>query len=104
MSERDVSKYILMELTEEDVQDISKVHHLKTRSFAKNYFVARKDSGGIVIFQTTYGRTSHARPPDDGKLRQLNAEYSWATVAHQCIVPKPGVWDKAPLPCSIIYS
>jgi len=104
ISERGVSKFILMELTDRDVQAMVATHKLKARSFEKNYFVARQGNGGIVVFQTTYERTSHASPPEDGKLRELNSEYSWMTVAHQSIVPKPGVWDKPPLPYNIIYT
>ena len=57
-----------------------------------------------MIFQATYERTSNARFPEDGKLRDLNSEYFWLTVINQGIIPKPGVWDKSPLPYSIIYT
>ncbi|MDY6839250.1 MAG: hypothetical protein SWH78_14895 [Thermodesulfobacteriota bacterium] len=104
ISERGVSKYILLELTDRDVQQIAERHNLEAGSFEKNYFIAKQGGGGIVVFQTTYERTSHARPPEDGKLRKLNTEYSWLTVADQSIVPKAGVWNKPPLPYSIIYT
>jgi len=104
ISERGVSKHILMKLTDADIQDVVETQGLKTRSFKENYFIAEEGDGGIVIFQTTYERTSHARVPEDGKLRELNSEYSWMTVTDQSIVPKPGVWDKPPLPYSTIYT
>ncbi len=103
-SERGVSKYILMKLSNADMQKIAKTHHWKVDTFKNNYVIAEQDDAGIVIFQATYHHTSHARAPEDGKLRDLNSEYFWLTVTNQSILPTPGVWDKSPLPYSIIYT
>jgi hypothetical protein len=104
ISERGVSKYILMKLTDTDIQNIAETHNLKVGTIKENYLIAEEDDGGIVIFQATYERTSNARFPEDGKLRDLNSEYFWMTVISQSIIPKPGVWDRSPLPYSIIYT
>jgi hypothetical protein len=104
ISERGVSKYILMKLTDTDIDNIAAMHNLQPRTVKKNYVVAEEEDGGTVVFQTTYERTSHARFPEDGKLRELNSEYFWMTVINQSILPKAGVWDKTPLPYSIIYT
>jgi hypothetical protein len=104
ISERGVSKYILMHLTAADIQSIAKMYKLKVGTIKKNYLVAEAGDGGIVIFQATYERTSHGRFPEDSKLRDLNSEYFWMTVINQSILPKPGVWDKSPLPYSFIYT
>ena len=104
ISERGVSKYILMNLTDTEIKDLSEAHNMRVGSFKRNYLVAKEAGGGIVVFQTTYERTSHARFPEDGKLRALNSEFSWMTVTHQSIVPKPGAWASPPLPYNIIYT
>jgi hypothetical protein len=104
ISERGVSKYILMKLTDTDIQNIAETHNLEVGTVKKDYLVAEEEGGGVVIFQTTYERTSHARFPEDGKLRELNSEYFWMTVINQSILPKAGAWDKTPLPYSIIYT
>jgi hypothetical protein len=104
ISERGVSKYILMKLTDTDIENIAETHNLQARTVKNNYLVAEEEDRGIVVFQTTYERTSHARLPEDGKLRELNSEYFWMTVVNQSILPKAGVWDKTPLPYSIIYT
>ncbi len=104
VSERGVSKYILLRLSNTDIENIAESHHSQAETLKKNYLVAEQDDGGIVIFQATYDRTSHARPPEDGKLRELNTEYFWTTVINQSILPKPGIWDKSPLPYSFIYT
>ena len=104
VSERGVSKYILLRLSNTDIENIAESHHSQAETLKKNYLVAEQDDGGIVIFQATYDHTSHARPPEDGKLRELNTEYFWTTVINQSILPKPGIWDKSPLPYSFIYT
>jgi hypothetical protein len=66
--------------------------------------VAREKKEGICIFRATYARTSSARPPEDGKLRELKPDLNWLTVGEQHILPKPGVWKYAPLAFNIIYT
>jgi len=44
-----------------------------------------------VVFQVTYEGTSHARFPEDGKLRELNPGYFWTTVIRQSIMPGPDI-------------
>jgi hypothetical protein len=104
ISERGVSKYILMQLTDKDMEDVAAAHGLRPRAFKRDYFISEEENGGVVVFQTSYGRTSLAKAPEDGRLRELNPEYAWLTVSHQSILPKPGVWNKPPLPYSIIYT
>jgi len=104
LSERGVSKYILMKISEDDMRQLAESRNWKMATFKKNYLVAEEKRKGIVIFQATYQRTPHAKPPEDGKLRDLNSEYFWLTVANQSILPKPGIWDKPPLPFNIIYT
>ncbi len=104
VSERGLSKYILMRLTGRDIQNIAEIHHMTVSMLKKNYLVAKEGDGGIVVFQTTYERTSHARFPEDGKLRKLTPEYFWMTVIDQSIMPKPGEWARSPLPYSVVYT
>jgi len=104
ISERSVSRYILMQLTNADIEHIAESHKGKPDHIRKNYLVAKRHDGGIAIFQATYHHTPHARPTEDGKLRELNSEYFWMTVTSQNILPKPGIWDRPPLPYSIIYT
>ena len=70
----------------------------------RNYVVARDGKFGICLFQVTYAFTNHARPPDDGKLREINPDLNWLTIGQEHIVPKPGVLKYPPLPVSMVYS
>ena len=104
ISERGVSKYILMKLSCKDMEQITLESGISLPLFKKNYVIARENRCGICIFQATYSYTSHARPSEDGKLRDMNPDFSWLSVSGQHICPKPGVWKYPPISLNVIYS
>jgi hypothetical protein len=104
ISERGVSRSILMKFTDEELHRISEANSLTPSTFKKNYMVACKGKESICIFQVTYFYTNCSRPPDDGKLHELKPDLYWLTVGAQHIIPKPGVWKYPPLPFNIIYT
>lgn len=104
ISERGTAKAVLMKFSEEEMSEIAAANNIKLTSFKKNYVVAREKKTGICIFQTTYAYTNHARPPDDGKLRDMNPDLYWLSVGGQHILPKPNVWRYRPLPLNVIYA
>ncbi len=104
ISERGVSKSILMKFTEKEMSQVAEENNLALRTFKKNYVVAREGKTGISIFQAIYSCTCHARPPEDGKLREIKPDMNWLTVDKQHIIPKPGTWSSPPLQSNIIYS
>ncbi len=104
ISERGVSKAILMRFSEDEMHQIAEANHLMPQTFKKNYVMARYRKKGVCIFQVTYAYTNHARPPDDGKLREIKSDLNWLTVGQEHILPKPGVKKYPPLPVNIIYT
>ena len=104
ISERGVSKAILIRFTEEETGRIAEANNISPLTFKKYYVAARDKKDYVCVFQVTYYLTSHARPPDDGKLRELKPDLFWQTVDGQYILPKPGVWRYPPLPHNIIYT
>jgi len=104
ISERGVSKLVLMKFANDELDKIAEDNNLVPRTFKKNYVVVREKKDGLCIFQTTYAFTNHARPPDDGKLREIDPYLNLLTVGGQHILPKPGVWKHPPLPLNVIYT
>lgn len=104
ISERGTSKLVLMRFTQKEIEQIATQHNMSDRIFLKNYAVAREEADVVCIFQTTYAYTDHARPPDDGKMRDIKPDLNWLTVGGEHILPKPGVRKYPPLPQSIIYT
>jgi hypothetical protein len=108
IGEQGVSKSVLVKLSKEQINDIVKspllAQEMTTGKFVRNYVVAREGNSYISIFNATYAKTPHALPPEGGKLRELNPDINWLTVASECIMPKPFVKKYAPVPYKMIYS
>jgi hypothetical protein len=104
LSERGVSKLILMKFTPEESAQIAEANNMGVRVFKKHYVAAREGEDSICVFQTTYNYTDQARPPDDGKLREIKPDLNWLSVNTQHVLPLPEVWEYPPLPLNIIYS
>lgn len=103
-SERGIAKFVLMPLNRQDLDTVSNEHNLSAQKIIKNYVVARMKTELVCLLQVTYQWTSHARPPEDGKLRDIKPDLNWLTVGEQHLLPKPGVYKYAPLPVNIIYT
>ena len=104
ISERGLSKSVLMMFPADDIEQIIEKNGLTPRSFKKNYVVDRLEKESVCIFQATYAQTYHSRPPEDGKLREIKPDVNWLAVGEQHILPKPGVWKYPPLPINVIYT
>jgi len=104
ISERGTSRMVLMQFSETEISEIAETQRIKLQTFKKNYVLAKYRKKSICIFQTTYFYTNHARPPDDGKLRDIKPDLNWLSVSGQHILPKPGAWKYAPIPLNLIYT
>ena len=104
LSERGVSKAILMKFAKNEIERIAETNSLTPRTFRKNYVVARERKADICIFRAAYVYTNQARPPEDGKLREIKPDLNWLTVEGQHILPKPGVVKYPPIALNAIYT
>lgn len=104
ISERGVSKSVLMPFPIDVLDQIAADNNIKPSTFKKNYVTARIKKQGVCIFQASYAQTSHARFPEDGKLREIKPDLNWLAVVDQHILPKPGVWKYPPIPINVIYT
>jgi hypothetical protein len=104
ISERGVSKSVLTLLNEAEIMQVCHHHSMAPTTFNRNYAIAREGRESVCILQVSYAYTNHARPPDDGKLREINPDVNWLTVGQEHILPKPGVFKYPPLPVGLIYS
>jgi hypothetical protein len=104
LSERGVSKAVLMKLPGQEMDRIAVENGLSPRTFRKRYLISEEEGEGVAIFLATYVPTQAAVPPDDGKLRELKPDLSWQTVAGQHILPKSEAWRFPPIPYNVIYA
>ncbi len=104
ISERGISKSILMKFRRHEIEDMAETHSIPTRTFNKVYTVSRTRRSAICILQASYAFTEQARPPEDGKLRELKPDLNWLRVDGQFLLPRPGARKYPPLPVNVIYS
>ncbi|MEW5734847.1 MAG: hypothetical protein AB1921_08325 [Thermodesulfobacteriota bacterium] len=104
LAEHDVSKSILLKMGQETAAQAASQNGISWETFQKNYVVAREKAMVVVLFRTTYQRTSHARPPEDGKLRELNPDVHWLSIDAEQILPKPWVRNFPPIGTSFVYT
>jgi len=99
-----ISRYLLIKLSNEEIHELAKMNHLRFDTFQKRFIVHKKKEYGVGIFVTVYDHTMYSNPPGDGKVRSLNPDYRWLTVAHQLLIPKPSAKDVRPISYPVIYS
>jgi hypothetical protein len=104
ISERGVTKFVLVKLQKADMEQLAAANGLSPHKVKKYYVIAREQNERVCILQVTYSLTSPARTPEDGKLRDIKPDLNWLTVGEQHILPKPSIWNYPPLPINVIYS
>jgi hypothetical protein len=104
ISERGVTKMVLLKMTDGEIAQIAEQEGITPRVFKKHYVFKKIGKKSIGVFQTTYAYTNYARPPDDGKMRDIKPDLNWLTVGGQHILPKPGSRKYPPLAINLIYT
>jgi hypothetical protein len=104
LSERGVSKATLVRFSDEETRALADENHMSVSTFRKHYAVAREGKNAVFVLQVLYSRTQHAKPPEDGKLREINPDPYWVTVGSQRILPMVEAWLYPPLPVNLIYA
>ncbi|MBU0970938.1 MAG: hypothetical protein KKC20_09850 [Proteobacteria bacterium] len=103
IDERGVSKSVLVKLSADQTKGLADLARISQRNFTQNYVVARQGKHYVCILNVRYDHTSHALPSEGGRLREINFDTSWLTVAEEHILPVPSVIKYAPIPHKMIY-
>jgi hypothetical protein len=104
LSERGISKYVLVKISGEDIKGLAQTVGLKEKEFVCSYMIDRTPEYGVGILLVTYQHNEHSLPPWDGKLRELNPDYHWLNVNLQLLIPPPSSPYVRPIPYPIIYA
>ncbi|MDH3896596.1 MAG: hypothetical protein OEV18_04270 [Deltaproteobacteria bacterium] len=104
LSERGVSRYVLVKLPTDEISRLASENRMKFDNFVERFLIDVQDDFGVGVFQVVYRNTIHSKPPEDGKLRDLRPDFQWLTVSDQLLVPLPGHNDTYPVPYSTIYT
>jgi hypothetical protein len=102
-SERGVSKFFLIQFSDEQVQCIAE-HNIIQSDFVKSNYLYQVDGFQIGILEVYYRHTTHSRPPKDGKLRKVKAAYNWLKLEHELLHPRFDALNATPVRCNWVYS
>ena len=102
-SERGVSKFFLIQFSDEQLQCIAEQQNTETRSLKSDYLYTVDDLQ-IGILEVYYKHTSYSRPPEDGKLRKVKAAYNWLRLEHEQLHPRFDSPNATPIRCNWVYS
>ncbi|MGA1869025.1 MAG: hypothetical protein ACMUJM_10805 [bacterium] len=103
ITENEISRYILIQLSNEEVIELTHVNNLSEEEFYRRYIIGKENDDLIAIFMATYKRTGYSSANLNSKIRKLNSDYRWLTVEDQFIIPLPHVDDAMCIPYSTIY-
>ncbi|OPX35209.1 MAG: hypothetical protein B1H12_09265 [Desulfobacteraceae bacterium 4484_190.2] len=86
-SERGVSKFYLVQLNEEDINDLAQRKKITLKTLKSNYLY---DTGDFyfAVSEAYYKHTDYGRPPENGKLRKLKPIYAWLKLSGEFLHPK----------------
>ena len=102
-SERGVSKFFLVHLTDDQVKALAAGEKMKKDTFVSKYLY-EASGGHIGVSEAFYTHTEHARPPDDGKLRRIKPAYVWLRLNDQLLHPQINALDARPIHYTWIYA
>ncbi|MGA1875067.1 MAG: hypothetical protein ACMUIA_05630 [bacterium] len=104
ITERDISRYLLVRLKNQDMQKLARMNHMRFKTFQNHFIIHKEKEYGVGILLVVYEHTAHSKPPADGRIRPLNPDYRWLAVAHQFLMPRPSVKDTRPINYRMIYT
>jgi hypothetical protein len=104
ISERGVSKYVLVKVPMADVSRLVKENKMRFDKFVERYLLDMDKDNGVGILHVVYRNATHSKPPEDGKLRKLQPEYQWLTVSDQLLIPLPDNQESQAIRYHTIYT
>jgi hypothetical protein len=104
LSERGVSKYVLIKLSMDEISQLVADNGLKRKHFMECFLVDVQKDYGVGILQVVHRNSIYSRLPEDGKLRKLRPDYQWLTITDQLLIPVFDYHEAYPLQYSTIYS
>jgi len=104
ISERGVSKFVLIKIPIVDVAKLTEENNITPVKFMTKYTIDQDKENCVCILHVLYRHSLHAQPPDTGKLRSIRPEYQWLNVSEQLLIPLPADQELQPVRYQTIYS
>ncbi|MFH1490426.1 MAG: hypothetical protein ABII06_16080, partial [Pseudomonadota bacterium] len=102
-SERGVSKFFLIQLTDKQIEALAQRENMAPGDFSAAYLYPA-DGYSVGISEAVYGHTIHSLPPEDGKLRRTKPAYNWLKLRDEFLHPKNTAPGLRPINYNWVYT
>ena len=102
-SERGISKFFLVQLSEEQLTPITQTQDFDLE-FLKRHYLYSDEKNYFAILEAAYSHTIHSRPPKDGKIRKIRPAYNWLSLRDEFLHAKSISPHAMPIPYSWVYA
>jgi hypothetical protein len=102
-SERGVSKFFLIQLTDQQIVALARKEEMDLETFKSSYLYPAEDYY-VGISEAVYGPTLFSLPPENGKLRKLKPAYNWLKLRDEFLHPNDSKLNKGPINFRWIYA
>ncbi|MCJ7594959.1 MAG: hypothetical protein MUO52_09350, partial [Desulfobacterales bacterium] len=102
-SERGVSKFFLIQLTDKQIAALAQKESMDTETFKASFlYPADGYYGGIS--EAVYTHTIYSKPPEDGKLRKPKPAYNWLKLRDEFLHPRDTSLHLRPINYNWVYT
>lgn len=102
-SERGVSKFFLIKLTNSEVSALATKEGMRPEELKESYLYPAKNYY-VGISEAVYDYTQYSKPPEDGKIRRIKPAYNWLSLIDEFLHPKPDSPNLRPIGYNWVYS
>ena len=102
-SERGVSKFFLIKLTNSEISELAVKEGMDPEELKSSYLYPAKNYH-VGISEAVYDYTQYSKPPEDGKIRRLKPAYNWLSLTDEFLHPKPDLPHLRPVSYDWVYS
>lgn len=102
-SERGLSKFFLIQLTNSQIIALAMKEKMNVEKFKNSYLYPGKGYY-VGISEAVYDFTQYSKPPEDGKIRKVKPAYNWLRVTDEFLHPKTDSSHLRPINYSWVYS
>ena len=101
-SERGVSKFFLIQLTDEQIKALAQQEDMDVETFKSSYLYP-SDHYHVGISEAVYSHTAFSRPAEDGRLRKLKPAYNWLKLRDEFLHPRAEALSLRPINYNWVY-
>lgn len=102
-SERGVSKFFLIQLTNEQITALAARENMNAETLKSSYLYPANEYY-VGISEAVYGYTPYSKPPEGGKLRKVRPAYNWLKLRDEFLHPKSDQLTLRPINYNWVYA